>query len=347
MKDWKKFTVNDLFDLKRGKGILNNKRKLGSIPYVSAKNNNNGVEQYIDINDYLFSNALGWINDGEGGVGYCFYHPYTFRPSHHVTVLTPKNFTLNVKTGLFFSTIISLSRQKFSRGWSINNKRAGKEILLLPTDSNGEVDLRAINIIMNDLINKSLAYREWTRVVKNIKNFNNEVADFQLRTSDWKWLRVEALFLIKKGKRYVNHQLVKGEIPYVRASAFNNGVTGSYEFPNNALIHKNALSFACNGSVGTCFYHPYEFVASDDIIVLTPKLCFDREHFLFFKVIFECEKRKYSSARKVSLERFLKTKIKVPVNIKGEIDLDGIKSYIQSLRNYKLTYKEHKIESMS
>ncbi len=131
--DWDWWKIEELFEIKRGKGIVKQSREIGNIPYISAKNNNNGLEQLVNTDDCIYQNVLGWVNDGDGGVGYCFYHPYKFRPSNHITVLIPKSFTLNEQLGLFISSIITLENEKHSRGFSINNYRANKTRIKLPT----------------------------------------------------------------------------------------------------------------------------------------------------------------------------------------------------------------------
>ena len=65
-------------------------------------------------------------------------------------------------------------------------------------------------------------------------------------------------------------------------------------------IYTNKLTLANSGSVGTCFYHPYSFVASDHCMVIWLK---DKEmntHIaLFLLPIFEKLKHKHDFGREI------------------------------------------------
>ncbi len=70
---------------------------------------------------------------------------------------------------------------------------------------------------------------------------------------------------IKRGKRLKREDHIAGSIPYISSSALNNGID---DFVGNEIKvrkYKNCLSLAYSGSVGSCFYEPFEFIASDNV----------------------------------------------------------------------------------
>ena len=86
----------------------------------------------------------------------------------------------------------------------------------------------------------------------------------------WKEFTFEQLFIIKRGqsvyKQYMNH----GNIPYVSASASNNGITDYVDRPNRAA---NMISLAYDGSVGSAFYQNTPWFASEkNCIIRTERL---------------------------------------------------------------------------
>ena len=52
----------------------------GTIPLISAKKIDNGICGYLVDDKKLLKhkNSFSVATQGNGGAGYCFYHPYTF-----------------------------------------------------------------------------------------------------------------------------------------------------------------------------------------------------------------------------------------------------------------------------
>lgn len=92
----------------------------------------------------------------------------------------------------------------------------------------------------------------------------------KLDTSSWYNYRLGDLFDVDKGKRLTKTEMTPGNINYVGATAFNNGVTA--KIGNDEYIHPAGTITVCyNGSIGQAFYQSERFWASDDVNVLYPK----------------------------------------------------------------------------
>ena len=90
---WQEFFINEVFpNIQRGKRLKTNDHFLGKMPYISSTALNNGVDNFIsNTSDVrIFSNCLSIANSGS--VGACFYQPYRFIASDHVTKLENPNF---------------------------------------------------------------------------------------------------------------------------------------------------------------------------------------------------------------------------------------------------------------
>jgi hypothetical protein len=130
--------ITDLFVIHNGRGAP--KKDGGTVPYVAASFQNNGVVGYVDTAKC----PAGWLSlvkDGDGGAGACFYQPSPFWPSNHVFGLEPK------MRGLAASALVCLAAAithqcfpKYHRGNAINVGRLSRQKVMLPvtTDAHGE-----------------------------------------------------------------------------------------------------------------------------------------------------------------------------------------------------------------
>ena len=145
----------------------------------------------------------------------------------------------------------------------------------------------------------------------------------------WKTFRYRDLFMIKKGKRVVNKDLIEGTTPCIRPIAQNNGVDSHINLPPN---HPgNTITVSYNGSVGETFYQAEPFFALDDVNVLYPK--FDMTPFLalFLIPLIRLERYRYNYGRKWNLHRMQESLIRLPVSVDGEPDWPFMEGYIKSL----------------
>ncbi len=159
IENWDWWKVSDIFDFDRGQHINKNDRQQGDIPFVGAAKINNGIVDFIQIviSKKKFTNRLGWISDGDGGIGYCFYHPYTFQGSSTITFLKPKKFELTMQTGLFLSVIFSMERPKLSFGYKLTSERLQNYRVKLPTKTINnvkELDIEWIAKFINSILSK-------------------------------------------------------------------------------------------------------------------------------------------------------------------------------------------------
>ena len=85
----------------------------------------------------------------------------------------------------------------------------------------------------------------------------------------WDAVRLTEIFdTISRGKRIKKSDHIPGKVPYVSSTALVNGTDGSCDNEKGVRKFEDCLTIANSGSVGSCFYHPYEFVASDHVTAL-------------------------------------------------------------------------------
>ena len=131
--EWKAFDIHDVFpDVRRGKRLKTEDHISGDMAYVSSSAVNNGVDNFIGNKEgvRIFNDCITLANSGS--VGTAFYHPYSFVASDHVTKL--KNPGFNKYIYLFIATIANRLSEKYSFNREINDKRLGREKIMLPVD---------------------------------------------------------------------------------------------------------------------------------------------------------------------------------------------------------------------
>lgn len=156
----------------------------------------------------------------------------------------------------------------------------------------------------------------------------------------WKEFFLDEIFSeIKRGKRLKRSDHISGDTPYVSSSALNNGVDAFVGNEKKVRKYKDCLSLANSGSVGSCFYEPFEFVASDHVTHL--KGNYTQEQYLFMANMLNRLSEKYNFNREINDERITREKIMLPVDSEGNPDFVVMESIIKSIKVRK--YQDYKI----
>ena len=150
-----------------------------------------------------------------------------------------------------------------------------------------------------------------------------------LTDREWKPFFLTELFpIIQRGKRLKSEKHIPGKMPYVSSSALNNGVDAFISNTDGVRIFGQCISLANSGSVGSSFYEPFSFVASDHITHLkNPE--FNKYHYLFIASILNRLSQKYNFNREINDNRISREKIMLPIDDAGNIDLNFMEKFVQ------------------
>lgn len=326
--EWKEFNVFELFKIYNGK--CSNMEKLlresteRTVPFIGATHRHNGVVEFVEEKKNLISNgnALVFIKTGQGSSGRTIYKQEPFIGHSNVSIGYNKN--LNRYTGNFIVTVMNQSRQKYNYGYGRTTKRLLRETLLLPSTNNGDPDWGFMELFM----------RKVEKEVKpNFKFKDHTINDRrELKDVMWKEFFIEDLFEVKRGKRLIKKNQIKGIRPYVSSKGLNNGVDNFISNKDNVRVYNDCLTIANSGSVGEVFYHPYEFVASDHVTHIKKK-GLNKYQYLFLATIFKKLGEKYSFNREISDKRLKREKIMLPIDEKGEPDWGFMEQYMKRMEN--------------
>lgn len=331
-KKWKPFKINELFDVDKGTYLNKNKILNGDIPFISAKATNNGITGFIG-NDTLFPKNSITIEKIKLSA---FYQPKEFYCSHDVTVV--QNDNLNKKTALFICAMINRQGIKYSYGRQAQMNVVKRETILLPINSNNEPDWEFIKNYTNNKYNKIES-----RYTTYLNNKIEKLMYVKIPTlNDKKWEEFDIIDLftnIQRGKRITRVNQITGNTPYVSSSSLNNGVDNFIQNDNKIRKFSNCISLANSGSVGSTFYHPYEFVGSDHITHLKNDK-FNKFIYLFIATITNRLTEKYNFNREINDKRIKREKIMLPINKNGKPDYEYMEQYIKNLMILK--YESYK-----
>ena len=124
--NWKDYSLNEIFKLKRGVRLKSEDRRKGKLPYFSASQYNNGLTD-------LISNPKFESNKNVIITTFCdaYFIDFKFTASDEITILSNEN--LKKLNGLFVSNMIMKNKSKYAFGWKAFSDRLKKQKILLPT----------------------------------------------------------------------------------------------------------------------------------------------------------------------------------------------------------------------
>lgn len=153
-KEWRSFSIEDIFDIFPGKRLEKRNMKAGKTPFIGATDSNNGITNFVsNENKTLDSNVLG-VNYN-GSVVENFYHKYNCIFSDDVKRFHLKQYNDNEFVLLFLKTIILKQKNKYRYGYKFNEERMKRQKIMLPVNEKGSPDY----IYMEQFI-KNIKYKQ-------------------------------------------------------------------------------------------------------------------------------------------------------------------------------------------
>ena len=334
-KIWRPFFVGEIFKtIQRGKRLKTADHIQGNVPYVSSSAQNNGVDDFVgnEANVRKFKDCLTIANSGS--VGKCFYHPYEFVASDHVTALSSPN--LNKYHYLFLATQLERLQEKYNFNREMTDARIRHEKIMLPVDDDGSPDFVFMENYVRALEEKILQrYRLFAQEkfsaleTKKIPPLNEKI---------WRTFLVKDLFRLESGKCSQANQLKKSAdgVPYIGATNRNNGVL-DFVHPVEKLIQRgNCIAFIKQGegSVGYSVYKKENFIASTSVALGYAD--FLNEYVgMFITTVADKVRGRYSYNYPRSEARLRREKLMLPVNDEGAPDFEYMEAYAKNLEAEK------------
>lgn len=136
-----------------------------------------------------------------------------------------------------------------------------------------------------------------------------QMTNLKLTDREWREFRIGDIFVVSRGKRLIEKDRKKGEIPYYSASSVNNGVTDYISNPLFTAENKLLVTTFCD-----CYFADRIFTASDEITILDNEKL-NKYSGKFISTIVMSNKNKYAFGRKAFTDRIREQKILLPVKM--------------------------------
>ena len=336
-REWREFFIGGkegIFDLRASNsGIDKNKLvpcDISIIPYISRSELYNGISLFVgEIQNPKYAINKGNVITIGLDTQTVFYQPSKFYTGQNIQVIS--NCYLNKYNALFITRLLKIQLSKFN--WGGNGATLGrlsKTKILLPVDKKNNPDYQFMeDYIKENIVKKRQEYIVYTKnKLKQIK-FENISS---LKDKKWKEFFIVDIFpSIQRGKRLIKDNQISGNVPYVSSTAMNNGVDNFIQYDSKKMRKfKNCLSVANSGSVGSSFYEPFEYIASDHVTHLKNDK-FNQYIYFFIATMTNRWSQKYNFNREINDPRISREKILLPVNSNDEPDYVYMEKYIKNI----------------
>lgn len=151
--------------------------------------------------------------------------------------------------------------------------------------------------------------------------------NLSLDSRNWDAFFIEDVAEIISGRDIYEKERLDGLVPYITATANNNGI-GYFVANNNETLESDCLSVNRNGSVGYCFYHPYKALYGNDTRKLRPKKN-NRYISLFISMCITKQREKYGYGYKMGTGRLKRQRILLPVDTNNNPDWAFMEAYMK------------------
>lgn len=307
-----------------------------SVPYVTRSDSNNGLARFVSPKNYEFGSDDGGCITVGLDTQTAFYQPHKFVTGQNIQIITGES--LNEDVAQFMVPIL---RQQMTAkfNWGGNGATLGRMkrlTVMLPVTDSGELDYEYMAEYTRQKRGAMLdKYRKY--VETHIAELGELVEIPTLDGKEWNHFRMPEIFgLIQRGKRLKNADHVPGIVPYVSSTANNNGVDDYIEATPGTRAFGDCISLANSGSVGTAFYEPFEYVASDHVTALKTE-GMSKYVYLFLTSTIEKQGSNFNFNREINDARIKNMQIMLPVTDSGEPDYAYMEQYAKNmmLRKYK------------
>lgn len=209
--------------------------------------------------------------------------------------------------------------------------RIKKDKIILPADANGNPDFAFMSSFMqsveSDILSTTLRYfADKQQITPPITNSD----------INWQTFYIRDIFdVIQRGKRLKTEDHIQGYMPYVSSTANNNGVDNFISNTEGVRIFQDCLTLANSGSVGTAFYQPFSFVASDHVTQLQ-RTDANKYIYLYLASVIGRLSEKYSFNREINDKRILREQIILPATPDNQPDWEYMETYMRSLESQQI-----------
>ena len=156
----------------------------------------------------------------------------------------------------------------------------------------------------------------------------------ELNEKEWCHKTIGALFVVSGSVTTKPEDVIpNGDTPRITCSSTQNGLDNCYK---NIATEESGVLTVDSATVGTVFYQPFNFIATDHVELIKGKhRAFSEDEGLFLKTVITVSiGEKYQYGYKFSQKRIKRQTVVVPVDDAGLLDYDYMGKYVSKRRTY-------------
>lgn len=356
--EWGEFLLEDLFEIK-GNPQLNKDNftfsENGAYPYFTRTVFNNGILGYVDYFDEEHKISGGCLAVGMIGMQF-FYMEKDFYAGQFTKRAVPKNFKLTKKTALFFISLLNPYQKNFQEKLVRDFEKTFYLIKIKLPTKDGEIDFKFMEEFIAELEAERIAELEAYLTAAGLKDTiltaEEEIALESFSTRRFEKFLLKDLFEMANTKSIVKEKIIpdSGKIPYVTASAENNGIMTYINCPAEWIDKGNCIMIG--GKTLTFTYQEKNFCSNDShniVLYAKEKNLSKKIIYLFFMSAMRASmKNKYSWGNSISMKKIQEDFLYLPTK-DGEPDYAYMKNFITAVQKKVIAdvvkYSEEKISA--
>ncbi len=315
--------IDRLFYIKSGDYHANAELDAGQIPLIACGELENGFVGYFDIPpDNIYRRAITVAYNGRPLTAK--FHPYAFGAKDDVAVLIP-HAPMQDTTLLYIAAQLNRMTWRYSYGRKCYREKLQNVSISVPlTKQNGEP------IVDEDAI-ASLLDKPFTAYIPK----KAAHSDIQIPQIKWERFSILALFDLTRGDFHSMANLDEGEYMTVSRVTSDNGVVGYFDRPNGAKVYKRGkVTVSTVG--GDAFIQLDDFIATDNIIICSPKTELRPTTLFFVAFMLNQLKWRYSYGRQCYREKFERVTIDLPADDSGNLDENVMQRIVEQVGYWSL-----------
>ena len=326
--EWGGFFISEIFSFtERGRRLKIDDRENGNIPFVTAGESDNGISSFIcNIKQKSYNKAITIDMFGNA-----FFQKGCFKCDDNITVLQNDLFSDSIY--IFLTSRLNILNEKYSYGKQLRPNRLFRDKIMLPTKEDGNPNW---NFMEEYIKEREKKQRNDLKEYYQSRLLDLVICPEVLIDVEWGEFFVSDVFdTVQRGKRLTKANQIDGEIPYISSTALNNGVDNFIGNTEKVRKSDNDLTLANSGSVGACFYHNYEYIASDHVTSLKLPNGSDTVY-KFISVILGRLEEKYSFNREINDTRIKREKILLSIDKDGNPNWFYMENFIKNIEQKQI-----------
>lgn len=336
-REWGEFVVRELFDVFTGANIPKRELSEGTIPRITATDENNGIESYtlpVDQNKSYRTNEKCVSLSFLGSVFYQSYKASYDMKIHSLRLRGDKPIPSYI--GLFLSTELRKQCSKFSYGNQLSSTDLPKQKLILPIAKSGLPDWAFMEAYMKQ-VEEQLLSEALPRLEQQL--LEQIILLGALEGREWGEFVLGELFDIYSTSSSIDKKRLnglEGNIPYVTRSESNNGIDSFIgQQPNFPMDEANVITIGLDTQ--TVFYQSSPFYTGQNIqVVRHPNL--NKYNALFVIRAISVLVKKFSwGSYGATLTRLRKGKIFLPIQADGTPDWAFMSDFMKKIEQDTLS----------